>query len=73
MTPPQRVRATTTRIFGATVGCSDAFCVFGHPGGMATNGGCQCLKNAVAGGRDATRTVHMLAAVARALAAEVTP
>lgn len=24
-------------------GCSDGGCVFGHPGGMHTNGGCHCL------------------------------
>jgi len=25
-------------------GCSDGGCIFGHPGGMHTNGGCHCLK-----------------------------
>lgn len=25
------------------VGCTDGGCVFGHPGGMHTNGGCHCL------------------------------
>ena len=25
-------------------GCSDHGCVFGHPGGMGTNGGCRCLS-----------------------------
>jgi len=24
-------------------GCTDQGCVFGHPGGMATNGGCRCI------------------------------
>ncbi len=24
-------------------GCSDGNCVFGHPGGMHTNGGCKCM------------------------------
>lgn len=24
-------------------GCSDGGCVFGHPGGAHTNGGCHCL------------------------------
>lgn len=24
-------------------GCGDGGCVFGHPGGMHTNGGCRCL------------------------------
>jgi hypothetical protein len=26
------------------VGCSDGGCIFGHPGGMHTNGGCNCLR-----------------------------
>lgn len=30
--------------------CSDHNCIFGHPGGMGTNGGCQCLKNLARGG-----------------------
>lgn len=25
------------------LGCSDGNCIFGHPGGMHTNGGCHCL------------------------------
>lgn len=25
-------------------GCTDHGCVFGHPGGMGTNGGCHCLE-----------------------------
>jgi len=25
------------------LGCSDIECVWGHPGGMHTNGGCRCL------------------------------
>lgn len=24
-------------------GCSDGGCIFGHPGGMHTNGGCHCV------------------------------
>ena len=24
-------------------GCTDGGCIFGHPGGMHTNGGCRCL------------------------------
>lgn len=27
---------------GMTVGCGDNSCVWGSPGGMATNGGCRC-------------------------------
>lgn len=26
------------------LGCTDHGCIFGHPGGMGTNGGCACLK-----------------------------
>lgn len=26
------------------VGCTDHGCLFGHPGGMGTNGGCECVK-----------------------------
>jgi len=24
--------------------CTDGHCIFGHPGGMHTNGGCQSIK-----------------------------
>ena len=27
------------------LGCSDGSCVFGHPGGMHTNGGCHCVPS----------------------------
>lgn len=26
-------------------GCGDNSCMFGSPGGMGTNGGCQCLES----------------------------
>lgn len=26
-------------------GCTDGGCVYGHPGGMHTNGGCRCLRD----------------------------
>jgi len=29
--------------YGKDYGCTDGGCVFGHPGGMHTNGGCRCL------------------------------
>lgn len=61
----QRVRAVA-RAIAPDAGCSDGGCVFGHPGGMATNGGCMCLKE-----RDPDelrRTVRRLAAIARRLA-----
>ena len=27
------------------LGCSDGGCIFGHPGGMHTNGGCHCVPS----------------------------
>lgn len=51
------------------LGCSDAGCVFGHRGGMATNGGCECLKE-----REPVilrRTILAIADVARVLASMV--
>ena len=30
---------------GEYFGCSDGNCLFGHPGGMHTNGGCRCLRD----------------------------
>lgn len=32
------------RIEGVT-GCTDGNCIWGHPGGMHTNGGCNCEKD----------------------------
>lgn len=29
---------------GMNVGCGDNSCIWGSPGGMATNGGCRCHK-----------------------------
>jgi hypothetical protein len=37
------VRQVTDRLH-PDAGCHDGGCVFGHLGGMQTNGGCQCLK-----------------------------
>ena len=27
------------------LGCSDGGCIFGHPGGLHTNGGCHCVPS----------------------------
>ena len=35
----------TEAVFGIPLNCSDGGCVFGHPGGMHTNGGCQHIKS----------------------------
>ena len=37
----------TTKKIARAHGCGDNSCMFGSPGGMATNGGCRCLKNIV--------------------------
>lgn len=29
-------------LMGFSVGCGDNSCIWGRPGGMATNGGCRC-------------------------------
>lgn len=51
------------------MGCSDPSCIFGHPGGLGTNGGCECLKE-----RETVilrRTILALADIARVLASMV--
>lgn len=32
-----------------TLGCGDSGCIFGRPGGMATNGGCRCFTEPKSG------------------------
>jgi hypothetical protein len=65
MTARQIVRMVTNRLH-PEAGCMDGGCVFGHPGGMQTNGGCQCLKESDILLR---RNLRMLSDVARTLAA----
>jgi hypothetical protein len=43
---PMRLRDHAKEILGRGVGCSDGSCIWGPPGGMQTNGGCMCLKDA---------------------------
>ena len=65
MNARQIVRMVSERLH-PEIGCTDGGCVFGHAGGMHTNGGCQCMK-----GRDIElrRNLMAMADVARALAA----
>ena len=64
----RRIRAITTNAFGAETGCHDGGCIFGHLGGMQTNGGCQCLKGSPT---ELRRNLLKMARVARlALACE---
>ena len=44
-------------------GCSDHGCIYGHPGGMGTNGGCRCrreLQRSGEEGRKAVRQIQLL-------------
>lgn len=68
MNAKQLVRRVADRLHPG-LGCSDAGCVFGHRGGMATNGGCECLKE-----REPVylrRTILALSDIARVLASMV--
>lgn len=38
---PAKLRDVAAAL-GLVVGCGDNSCVWGSPGGMATNGGCRC-------------------------------
>ena len=66
--------------YGIQIGCIDNSCMFGAPGGMATNGGCRCpgarfrwAKNVSQGELDDMRTlIRQLAHVMRVVA-ECTP
>ena len=44
LTASQLVYRVTKRLF-PDLGCSDGSCVFGSPGGMHTNGGCDCIRD----------------------------
>lgn len=39
-------------------GCGDNSCMFGSPGGMATNGGCRCLNDT-----ERDRRIHIRAGI----------
>lgn len=68
MTPKQRIHALSVEMFGEG-SCLDGGCIFGHPGGMQTNGGCQHTKE-----RDHNvlrRMMQRLAAISRRLATDL--
>lgn len=50
---------------GMDVGCGDNSCVWGAPGGMATNGGCRCYGSR--GGQDHRVGLLQMTQVARHL------
>lgn len=47
---------------GMEVGCGDNSCIWGSPGGMATNGGCRCRSSK--GGPDERTTMLQMQRVA---------
>jgi hypothetical protein len=57
--PRKKLRDIATAL-GLNVGCGDNSCIWGSPGGMATNGGCRCHKGAKAGGFALDERVTML-------------
>lgn len=50
---------------GMAVGCGDNSCIWGSPGGMATNGGCRCLDHRERGHDEVRREALRLARVAQ--------
>lgn len=65
---PQRIVAEAASSLGIK-GCSDHGCIFGHHGGMGTNGGCQELKSHDVD--DMRRNLRRLSMVAYALAGRI--
>lgn len=55
------VREATVRLFGHEQGCGDGGCVFGHPGGQHTNGGCRCIPHDQNEARALSRVAHEVA------------
>lgn len=58
------------KAIGLDVGCIDSSCIWGSPGGMATNGGCRCVDHED-DRQVLRRQVRAMARVAMALAAKV--
>lgn len=59
------INAAVEALWGTSQSCSDGWCIFGHPGGMHTNGGCQHTK------RDLLTHLLMLRYLAQQLDVEV--
>lgn len=59
------IDAAATVLWGGSLSCGDGNCVFGHPGGMHTNGGCKCHR------RDLLTHLLMLRYLAEQLDVEV--
>lgn len=62
-------RELAVKTFGDDIGCCDGSCVYGPPGGMQTNGGCQCMKGTPVEVRRHALRLSKLLGLALALAA----
>ena len=62
------IRSVAVELFGKDVGCHDHSCIYGHPGGMGTNGGCGCLNDT---GVELRRHVMRLQRIALELAKQL--
>lgn len=56
------------------LGCTDHNCVWGHPGGLGTNGGCKCLHHlSTIGQTRAAAGIRVLREIADANTRRVAP
>jgi hypothetical protein len=67
----RRVREVAVWFFGPEVGCGDGGCIFGHLGGMHTNGGCRCIPTHRDDVHDVGSVARMLSMIAHELAHEL--
>lgn len=75
MSSPEKLRHEASKLFRKTAnklypqaGCGDGGCIFGHPGGQHTNGGCRCLTSDI---HDTRIVARQLALIGRELAKEL--
>ncbi len=68
MSAKQKLIREAARSLGMVYGCTDHGCIWGHPGGMGTNGGCRCAADMPLGARV---RLYSMARIASALAKQV--
>jgi hypothetical protein len=74
VTPAARATLRAALTAAGIEPCSDSACMFGSPGGMATNHGCRCLERAgLDVSPEASVFFRRLAHACRALAERVEP
>lgn len=65
------LRELAKLVGGWEVGCSDHGCIWGHPGSMGTNGGCNCLKGYRADSLAGSQAIRQMKEVADFLNSEL--